>query len=628
MSAFGMDTPLSIAPMANPTDTINGGWVLAVSQAGIIGAGEFDSATSTLFHHRAAPRNLYNDYSQSLELLWRFDNTANDVPASQRVSNALTFMRSMADVYLDYRDDSECWLREETEQQNWAAYFQDPTCYATDCVTRDECANTSRGAFDWKSFVDQLNSEAWPHIKRVWTPQGRRWLARVLNVKFAPEQQWRDYLSSSVRYGALRHYFVAEWISSGVGIASPIIRQSSSAYSNWKRTRHGAHFLQSRRKVWVPPLEKGQRGITKMSSEGANSVHFVSETLCTDLTFVHLQPLIENYFLQALGLDDDDMRDRILEVVEGGVATLRSLVQANRGWTSGTRAFFARKLDELLLAVGSPPYRPMGQMNFSRASSDLEELYAAVSDQPETLVQNMLLARRQRIRQMWALSGRSPRASSTFDMPLWEINAFFDPTANSVALLAGILQPPFFSRVIEQPAILYSRMLAIVGHELGHSLDPNGRMADWSGSVVAPGYWDSADRLLDRMAFSATEQCLINLYDGATTKSGNKEDGILTLGENLADHIGLRVGYNTMIAQLGGSAPLSKLQKDFYVGWAQSWCVRLTSAQELEQIESDVHALAQFRIAKPLSDMVEFSQAFQCSSESTMGSRKRKCTFF
>ena len=496
-------------------------------------------------------------------------------------------MRKLANSYLTLQNDAECWLRADSEQLNWATYFQNVDCYVHDTMTRDAFANASAARFDWPHFVAQLNSEAWPRLARVWSPQGLRWLQRVLDVNFARSSEWRDYLATSARYGVLRHYFATEWLDADtpLGVVSPVIRQASGKHhSNWARgagTMH-YHYLRNRRKQWVPKLEHREHGSTRMSVEGVNDIRFVSESLCTDLSFVHLQPLVENYFLQALGLDDHEMRTRVLTLVQGGVQTLRELVQNNHAWTTSTKQFFTRKLDSLLIAVGSPPYQVFSftDSNKNTSANAHEALYEALLDEPEALVQNMLLARRVRNRHIWTLTNVAPRGGTGFDMPLYEINAFYDPTANSIALLAGILQPPFFSRVVQQPAILYARMLAIVAHELGHSMDPNGRLADWSGSVLPAGYWEDSMHVLDRMAFTDSEQCLVHLYDGATSRAGNRENGMLTLAENLADHIGLRVGYNTMMKQLGSTEPRQTLQRDFMLAWAQSWCARLTSAQE------------------------------------------------
>ena len=78
LNAFGMDTPLGVLPMADPTNTQTGGWVLAVAQAGIIGGGDFESETSALFQHRGSPPRILYAESQRIKLLWRFEGSMVD----------------------------------------------------------------------------------------------------------------------------------------------------------------------------------------------------------------------------------------------------------------------------------------------------------------------------------------------------------------------------------------------------------------------------------------------------------------------------------------------------------------------------------------------------------------------
>lgn len=621
MAAVGADVPLSLSATPNPKDTVNGGWIALMTPAGIIGGGAdfFRSPGSAAFRVRNSPAGAFADVHRRLRLVWRYTDRAGEMNAL--ASDAIEVMRALANVFLVDAEQSQCWASDDAEA-SWANYFQRPGCFERDCVLKPDLDTRE---FNTSLFLAELNPTAWERLAKFWLPEGQRWPRHALSTTLVSETRWRNYMETSVRWAAMQQ-FASEWLYSdgGAAIQSPILRPGRT---EWRTTSMGVTLRASRQKQWVPEVRRAAQHLTPIGrvATDANNVQYMSNEACIDLSFVHLQQIFEHYYIQALGLDQAKVRQEIATLVESGVRTLRRLVnEQTPSWTVATRKFFDDKLTGLVIAIGSPPYQRLANANFTRALYD--DSFPEISAQPDSLVQNMFVVRRRRFHDAWQLA-TVPRAGNPVeDMPTYEINAFYDPTVNSITLLAGILQPPFYSLNVVDRELLYSRMLAVIGHELGHSMDPNGRITDWSGSILPADYWQQSTRALDRIAFRETEECLIEIYSDAVSRNGNHDDGRHTLGENLADTIGLRVGWDTLEASQ--TAPLTReSKKKFFGGWAQSWCARLTNAQELDRLKNDVHSLQEFRIAVPFSNMPEYAETFSCPADSKMATQ-RKCNFF
>lgn len=649
LASYGMTLPLRVDAVPDPTNTVGGGWVLQLQQWLVIGGGATYASDplARVFTYRNPPRRMFRDYEAMLRLLWEDEPDMNTNAIDQKVRNVQTVQLGLTQRFNDEgKAHDSCWSTDSGGSENWVDYFQQPDCYARDYMTVADWATeavTNQQHFDWQLLVDSAyGSDIYARLSGVWTPQGRKWVRASLDPDAFTSQEWRDYLEASVRYAVLRHYWPAEErareLRRHVGIYSPILSHYTSSGGVVRGGERVPRY--QRYKNWEPSLRYNLGDTAAMTNEGVNQQRHVSEPLCTDLTFLYLQPLVERYFIEALGFDDPLARERVLQLMRDAVDELRKLVASSSSWTAGTRDFFQRKLQALIIALGLPPYDGLfnGTTNLTLSSPTYGINYEAISSGPEALVQNILVIRQQRVRFQWSsvLSDGPPRGKADLEMPTYEANAYYEPTQNSITLLAGILQPPFYSHVVEELPVLYARLVAIVGHELGHAFDPDGRMTDWSGSVLPAGYWQDAARSLDRLAFGATEECLIELYDGAVTSNGNREDGRKTLGENMADLVGLRVGYNAMLVALlnnnsvhNSDDDLHEAQQQFYLSWSQAWCTRMTGRQERDQIHHDVHALAELRITIPLSNMPEFAEAFNCPVGSAMNpSASSRCVFF
>jgi len=200
------------------------------------------------------------------------------------------------------------------------------------------------------------------------------------------------------------------------------------------------------------------------------------------------------------------------------------------------------------------------------------------------------------------------------------VNAYYDPQMNNINFPAGILQPPFFTKQGDDAAN-FGAIGSVIGHELTHGFDDQGRQFDAKGNLA--DWWTDADA----KAFESRSDCFVNEYGGFRTGDVNL-NGKLTLGENAADNGGLRIAYMALMDKLGGK-PGEKLdgftaRQRFFLGFAQIWCENARPEQERLQATTDPHSLPQYRVNGTVSNMPEFSNAFSCSAGQPMV-REKAC---
>lgn len=196
------------------------------------------------------------------------------------------------------------------------------------------------------------------------------------------------------------------------------------------------------------------------------------------------------------------------------------------------------------------------------------------------------------------------------------VNAYYDPSQNSINFPAGILQPPFYDK--DQPAAVnYGHIGAVVGHELTHGFDDQGSQFDGKGNLH--DWWTPKDRA----NFDSRTACIVNEYSGFTD-AGLHVNGKLTLGEDTADNGGLRLALMALMAREamdGGhipgpvpSAAAAKYttQQQFFIAFAQNWCSNMRPQLTRMLIQSDPHAPDAIRVKGVIVNMPQFDQAFSC----------------
>jgi putative endopeptidase len=195
------------------------------------------------------------------------------------------------------------------------------------------------------------------------------------------------------------------------------------------------------------------------------------------------------------------------------------------------------------------------------------------------------------------------------------VNAYYDAQENDVNFPAGILQPPFYDNKMDD-AVNYGGIGAVIGHELTHGFDDQGRQYDAEGNLR--DWWTPEDA----KAFDQRTQCLVDQYSGYTAVDDIKVNGKLTLGENTADNGGLRIAYMALIDSMGGKTPRKvggfTADQRLFLGWAQVWCTNTRDETARVRAQVDPHSPAEFRVNGVVSNMPEFQKAFACQQGQPM----------
>jgi endothelin-converting enzyme/putative endopeptidase len=227
--------------------------------------------------------------------------------------------------------------------------------------------------------------------------------------------------------------------------------------------------------------------------------------------------------------------------------------------------------------------------------------------------------------QVFEIRRAMARIDKPTDRTLWgmtppTVNAYYNAANNEIVFPAGILQPPFFDRQIDDP-VNFGGIGVVIGHEYTHGFDDQGSKFDAAGNLA--NWWTDADR----KAFDERTTCIAKQYDGyvAVKDPVNGDvhlNGRLTLGENTADNGGLRVAYAALQKALTGQERKSidgfTPEQRFFLGFANVWCQNVTEAAARQLAQNDTHSAGRFRTNGSVSNMPEFWQAFGCKEGQPM----------
>jgi putative endopeptidase len=218
-----------------------------------------------------------------------------------------------------------------------------------------------------------------------------------------------------------------------------------------------------------------------------------------------------------------------------------------------------------------------------------------------------------------------------WDMSPPTVNADYSPQMNDINFPAGILQPPFFDRT-QDDAVNYGSVGSVIGHELTHGFDDEGRQFDGKGNFA--DWWTPADS----KQFTERADCVVNEFNGFVAVDDLHVNGKLTLGENLADLGGLKLAFLAYLdraqkagvdlqqkgsAEYGGLTP----HQQFFVAFGQHWCENVRPEDLRLGIETDPHSPAKFRVNGVVTNLPEFQRAFACKTGQPMAPANR-CTIW
>ncbi|MBV8551401.1 MAG: M13 family metallopeptidase [Acidobacteriaceae bacterium] len=242
--------------------------------------------------------------------------------------------------------------------------------------------------------------------------------------------------------------------------------------------------------------------------------------------------------------------------------------------------------------------------------------YAGVTISDNNLVEDVRSARQYEIQRDIGKIGK-PVDRLEFHMTPPTVNAYYSPSENNINFPAGILQPPFYKNTADM-AVNLGGIGAVIGHELTHGFDDQGRRYDADGNLR--DWWQKQDA----EEFKKRADCLVNEYSNFSPVEGANLNGRLTLGENGADNAGIRLAYMALLGAIeDGSVDKNKIdgftpEQRFFLGYAQIWCENQRPEALRQQVRTNPHSPGEFRVIGVLQNTPEFANAFGCHAGQPM----------
>jgi putative endopeptidase len=286
-------------------------------------------------------------------------------------------------------------------------------------------------------------------------------------------------------------------------------------------------------------------------------------------------------------------RARMIELVDNLKAVFHDRLAKVDWMTDTTRAKALAKFERFTQKIGHP---------------DQFRDYSKVEIRADDYAGNVERARLFESRRRLARVG-GPVDKTEWHMTPQTVNAYFNPSLNEIVFPAGILQPPFFDMEMDD-AVNYGAIGVVIGHEITHGYDDEGRKYDAEGNLN--DWWTQADA----KAFEARAQKVVDQYNAYEALPGLHVNGKLTLGENIADLGGTSIAYEALERALAKDpARRKKLdgftpEQRFFLSLSQVWRINCREAEIRRLITVDPHSPGQFRGVGPHVNAPEFYDAF------------------
>jgi putative endopeptidase len=240
--------------------------------------------------------------------------------------------------------------------------------------------------------------------------------------------------------------------------------------------------------------------------------------------------------------------------------------------------------------------------------------YSALPVVPDSYIANILAARQFEYAREIARFGK-PTDRDEWGMTPPTVNAYYNPSNNEIVFPAGILHPPFFSEQTDD-AVNYGAIGAVIGHEMTHGFDDQGRNYDGNGNTS--DWWTPEDAA----NFKKRAQCIVDEFNGFEVVPGVFEKGVNVQGEAIADLGGITIAYKAFERtpeakahkMIDGYTP----EQRFFLAYAQVWAGEQRDAAAAAQAVTDPHPEGKYRVIGTLSNMPEFKAAFHCMAGDKM----------
>jgi predicted metalloendopeptidase len=320
---------------------------------------------------------------------------------------------------------------------------------------------------------------------------------------------------------------------------------------------------------------------------------------CVQLTDGSLgEALGQPYVNEAFGADG---KQRMLRMVNALEEALGEDIQGLDWMTPATKKQAEEKLQAISNKIGYPDnWRDYSTMQIKRGD----------------LLGNAQRARAFEVQRTLRKIGQ-PLDKKEWGMTPPTVNAYYNPSQNNINFPAGILQPPFFDKNVDD-AVNFGGIGVVIGHELTHGFDDQGSKFAGNGNLT--NWWTDADR----QEFEKRTTCVADEYSGFVTVDDVHLNGRLTLGENTADNGGIHIALMALRKAMAKDAAAAQAKEGFtpeqrfFIGFAQVWCENRTPESARLLAKTDPHSPGQYRVIGTVQNNADFAKAFGCKAGQKM----------
>lgn len=298
-----------------------------------------------------------------------------------------------------------------------------------------------------------------------------------------------------------------------------------------------------------------------------------------------------------------DGKARTLKMVQGIESAMRQDIGQLTWMSDTTKKKAYEKLDTIVNNIGYP---------------DSWRDYSSVVIKADDYAGNAQRATAFEVHRVYAKIDK-PTDKKDWGMTPPTVNAYYRSSMNDINFPAGILQPPFYGKLMDD-AVNYGGIGVVIGHELTHGFDDQGRKFDAEGNFK--DWWTPEDG----KEFEARVSCTANEYSNFVTVKDDKGEvklnGKLTLGENTADNGGLKLAYMALM-NIIGTTPVKMMDgytpaQRFFLSYGQIWCQNVTDQEARKRALTDSHSPGRWRVNGAVQNSAAFQQAFSCKAGQPM----------
>jgi putative endopeptidase len=287
-----------------------------------------------------------------------------------------------------------------------------------------------------------------------------------------------------------------------------------------------------------------------------------------------------------------DAKQRMLSLVQNLKLTLARRIKQLSWMGPETKEMALEKLSTMKVKIGYPDkWRDFSKMEISEESYFKNVLQSSIFNY-EYMLSKI----------------NKPVDPDEWHMSPQTVNAYYNPLDNEIVFPAGILQPPFFYKDADE-AVNYGAIGVVIGHEMTHGFDDQGRKFDKNGNLT--DWWTEEDA----QKFNARTEVLVKQFDSFMLLDSLHADGKLTLGENIADLGGLHIAFEALqmaLKESGNNPSFDGFTQEqrFFLAYAHIWAQNIRDEEIQRRIKEDEHSLGYLRVIGPLRNVSEFHKAF------------------